>query len=748
MYKIPNNTKNGQCLVRPLERILEEAHLSGELKLNNRKLKDFPKLVTAKYSLSDTVIADLSRNKFCEWPEELTHFAFLETLLLYHNSIRSIPASVSGLFSLTYLDLRSNQLVSLPREICFLPLQVLLISNNKLTNLPEELGRMEKLTDLDASCNQIMNLPLRIGDLRSLKSLSLRSNNLSYFPREITLLTLVSLDVSNNKISSLPLEVRHMNTLVEFYLENNPLTFPPANLCIRGLIHVFKYLDTQANKNEKGNKSSNSNNIHHEFATMKRTGRQNASTNNMIDIQLDALYSPKNGLHNTIEKSGISYRRNNSGESFNQYSTTPRKTSLTQDSFQFISDSNSVSDLIDKSNQLIENLNLNYSTKTNNSSNSNSSSTLHDDDLNFDNSNEDSLKQNDSIRSSTPKISNTNNVAILNNVTAANNEKNKKLENIQTYREYVEAKKQQRNQENSNVYKSKLKKSNSSGTPNNVDGNQKFNNSEIPSNQYNNITSHLQNGSHKKLEIYKKPTQKVSPQNVHNNDNISIDDKTQEQILKDYLKPKSPIKPMVDNREIVGKNTSFNNSNNSTITSNISNSATFSTKMRRNVTWNEAIPTDKLSFTMRREFDKHKEETELLSKLRNIIETKLKMSLPEDISTALMDGVILCHLANIVRPRSVASIHVPSPGVPHLTMARCRRNVDNFLEACRRIGVDENLICCAADVLEGKQLVQVAITVGELFRLNGGNNIEKGDHLKSPIKVSSNIKLNNSTPNT
>lgn len=24
-----------------------------------------------------------------------------------------------------------------------------------------------------------------------------------------------------------------------------------------------------------------------------------------------------------------------------------------------------------------------------------------------------------------------------------------------------------------------------------------------------------------------------------------------------------------------------------------------------------------------------------------------------------------------------------------LTMARCRRNVDNFLEACRRIGVDE-----------------------------------------------------------
>lgn len=46
-------------LTRSLERILEEAHLSGELKLSGRKLKDFPKVgkTGSKYSLSDTVIA-------------------------------------------------------------------------------------------------------------------------------------------------------------------------------------------------------------------------------------------------------------------------------------------------------------------------------------------------------------------------------------------------------------------------------------------------------------------------------------------------------------------------------------------------------------------------------------------------------------------------------------------------------------------------------------------------------------------
>lgn len=43
-------------LTRSLERILEEAHFSGELILTNRKLKDFPKM-GAKFSLQDTVIA-------------------------------------------------------------------------------------------------------------------------------------------------------------------------------------------------------------------------------------------------------------------------------------------------------------------------------------------------------------------------------------------------------------------------------------------------------------------------------------------------------------------------------------------------------------------------------------------------------------------------------------------------------------------------------------------------------------------
>jgi hypothetical protein len=51
-------------LTRSLERLLEEAHLSGELKLTGRKLKDFPN-TGGKYNLTDTVIAG-TYPSFCQ----------------------------------------------------------------------------------------------------------------------------------------------------------------------------------------------------------------------------------------------------------------------------------------------------------------------------------------------------------------------------------------------------------------------------------------------------------------------------------------------------------------------------------------------------------------------------------------------------------------------------------------------------------------------------------------------------------
>ena len=40
-----------------------------------------------------------------------------------------------------------------------------------------------------------------------------------------------------------------------------------------------------------------------------------------------------------------------------------------------------------------------------------------------------------------------------------------------------------------------------------------------------------------------------------------------------------------------------------------------------------------------------------------------QVSLGEDLAASLTDGVVLCHIANHCSPRSVSSIHVPSPAV-------------------------------------------------------------------------------------
>ena len=50
------------------------------------------------------------------------------------------------------------------------------------------------------------------------------------------------------------------------------------------------------------------------------------------------------------------------------------------------------------------------------------------------------------------------------------------------------------------------------------------------------------------------------------------------------------------------------------------------------------------------------------NQLRNVLETFLHLKLPPNIGEALRDGVMLCHLANSLRPRTIPSINVPSAG--------------------------------------------------------------------------------------
>nr|XP_054352340.1 leucine-rich repeat and calponin homology domain-containing protein 4 isoform X5 [Pongo pygmaeus] len=95
------------------------------------------------------------------------------------------------------------------------------------------------------------------------------------------------------------------------------------------------------------------------------------------------------------------------------------------------------------------------------------------------------------------------------------------------------------------------------------------------------------------------------------------------------------------------------------------------------------------------------DEKDLMTQLRQVLESRLQRPLPEDLAEALASGVILCQLANQLRPRSVPFIHVPSPAVPKLSALKARKNVESFLEACRKMGVPEADLCSPSDLLQG-----------------------------------------------
>uniref|UniRef100_A0A8C5LSH2 Calponin-homology (CH) domain-containing protein n=1 Tax=Leptobrachium leishanense TaxID=445787 RepID=A0A8C5LSH2_9ANUR len=116
------------------------------------------------------------------------------------------------------------------------------------------------------------------------------------------------------------------------------------------------------------------------------------------------------------------------------------------------------------------------------------------------------------------------------------------------------------------------------------------------------------------------------------------------------------------------------------------------------------------------------DEKSLLDQLRKDIESRLNVALQEPLCESLSNGVTLCQLLNHLRPRTIVSIHVPSPAVPKLNAVKCRRNVDSFLDACRRIGVPEQDMCLASDILGGEHPLNVQRTVSSLLCLASGES--------------------------
>lgn len=232
------------------EKCFEEAQDSGYLKLHQKGLRKLPVCVE-DYELLDVLNVDISKNRFCELPEEILEFSMMETLNCARNFIKTLP-DMGNLSSLTHININQNQLQTLPVFPSQLPLKILKASHNRISVIPSEIGALSRLQLLDLSCNELTKLPSTIGDLGALRALDVHRNNIITLPDELSKLKyLQRLDFSSNKISVIPPAFRLIQSLVRLNLQDNPLTSPPAKVCIKGRIHLIKYLGMIAQQEEK-----------------------------------------------------------------------------------------------------------------------------------------------------------------------------------------------------------------------------------------------------------------------------------------------------------------------------------------------------------------------------------------------------------------------------------------------------------------------------------------------------------------
>ncbi|XP_059895265.1 leucine-rich repeat and calponin homology domain-containing protein 1 isoform X4 [Gadus macrocephalus] len=478
--------------------------------------------------------------------------------------------------------------------------------------------------ELDVSCNELSTLPRHIGRLKALRELNVRRNLLCVLPEDLSELPLVKFDLSCNKVSTIPLSFRNMKHLQTLRLDHNPLQSPPAQICIKGRVHIFKYLSMEACRSDKMPDALF-------LPVIERLSLSQPSTGSSEDVDHHRKQDADSGVGSDNGDKRLSATEPSDEESL---SLTGAMTNITeegisqQDSSEHLDTLTADSDAV----QLIEE------------------------------SPTEALREQFGYRDA--------------GLTA-------RFLNYIKGRTVTDFDEPLRIEEDTNWPTAQTSKD-VGGSELHID----------MINQLKEAVELLQDPNRGSLE-----QDGVSGVQLYPVEMVNVDDSLNGQESDDgSATPKEGEvgSPSCERMPF--------------------SSPPFGLKPRsvflRSHKSLEAVDPQ---FTMRRKMEQLREELELLETLRDGIEGRLKVALPEDLGSSLMDGVVLCHLANHIRPRSVASIHVPSPAVPKLSMAKCRRNVENFLDACRKIGVSEDRLCLPHHILEERGLLRVCNTVQALL---------------------------------
>lgn len=184
----------------------------------------------------DGEVEDLSYSDLDAFPDWLECRAGnLRSLLLNHNQIHVLPRSINKYVSLLSLDISSNGLTYLAKEITQLHnLRALTARNNQLDNeaLPKDFSAMVSLQSLNLSGNQFTEFPMQLTHIDNLRTLHIGANRIDSIPHEISNLTRLSvLYLGGNRLTSLPESMGSLTELTSLSLCDNRLQSLPYSLC-------------------------------------------------------------------------------------------------------------------------------------------------------------------------------------------------------------------------------------------------------------------------------------------------------------------------------------------------------------------------------------------------------------------------------------------------------------------------------------------------------------------------------------
>uniref|UniRef100_A0A4X1UE34 Leucine-rich repeat and calponin homology domain-containing protein 4 n=1 Tax=Sus scrofa TaxID=9823 RepID=A0A4X1UE34_PIG len=625
---------------RSAERALEEAVATGTLNLSNRRLKHFPRGAARSYDLSDITQADLSRNRFPEVPEAACQLVSLEGLSLYHNCLRCLNPALGNLTALTYLNLSRNQLSSLPPYICQLPLRVLIVSNNKLGALPPDISALGSLRQLDVSSNELQSLPSELCSLPSLRDLNVRRNQLSTLPDELGDLPLVRLDFSCNRVSRIPVSFCRLRHLQVILLDSNPLQSPPAQVCLKGKLHIFKYLSTEAGRRGGSALGDLAPSRPPSFSPCPAEdlfpGRRYDGGLDSGFHSVDSGSKRWSGNESTDEFSELSFR-------ISELAREPRGPRERREDGSADGDPEQI-DFIDS---------------------------------HVPGEEEDRGAGEEQRPPESSPVAGDRERAPSSRREEPAGEERRRPDTLQLWQER-ERRQQQQQQQQSGVWGAPRKDSFLKLGVRAAGGGAAASSAQATYNS----------------------TPKPSAPQQGASGGQGAPAPTPASTCQEPLPVAEPATaPAPRPLGSIQRPNSF---------------------LFRSSSQSGSGPSSPDSVLRPRRSPQLLDEKEVMAQLRQVLESRLQRPLPEDLAEALASGVILCQLANQLRPRSVPFIHVPSPAVPKLSALKSRKNVESFLEACRKMGVPEESLCQPHHILEeegapGRGLPYIAAVVHALL---------------------------------